>query len=67
MGKTVVKPEGSEETASKEPGYTKQQFLGSVKYKDKKDLLRALLVDDKSYTANEVEQLLNGFLKKEAK
>lgn len=67
MGKDVVKKEDFEETIAEASGYTKQQFLGSAKYADKKDLLNALLVDDQSYTSDEVEKLLNEFLKKEAK
>lgn len=50
-----------------EPGYTKQQFLGSAKYADKKDVLHALLVDNKTYSIEEVDRLLDTFLKQEAK
>lgn len=43
--------------------FTKQQLLASKKYAEKKDLLNALLVDDRSYSMAEVEETLNSFLK----
>ena len=43
--------------------FTKQQLLKSKKYAEKKDLLSALLVDDRSYSMAEVEEILNKFLK----
>jgi hypothetical protein len=43
--------------------FTKNQLVTSKKYAEKKDLLNALLVDDRSYTMTEVEEILNGFLK----
>lgn len=43
--------------------FTKQQLVTSKKYEERKDLLNALLVDDKSYSLIEVEGILNGFLK----
>lgn len=48
----------------KEPTtFTKQQLVTSKKYAERKDLLNALLVDGKSYSLIEVEEILNGFLK----
>ena len=43
--------------------FTKNQLVTSKKYSEKKDLLNALLVDDRSYTMTEVEEILNDFLK----
>lgn len=43
--------------------FTKQQLVTSKKYAEKKDLLNALLVDDRSYSMAEVEETLDGFLK----
>jgi hypothetical protein len=43
--------------------FTKQQLLKSKKYDEKKDLINALLVDDRSYSMAEVEETLDGFLK----
>lgn len=47
--------------------FTKQQFLGSSKYAQHQDVLNALLKDDQTYTTEKVNQLLDGFLEKEAK
>lgn len=48
-------------------GYTKQQFLNSETFQNKKDLVNALLVDGRMYTVDGVNKLINDFLKKEAK
>lgn len=47
-------------------GYSKEQFINSERYADKRDLLHAVLKDDEKYTSEQVEKLINGFLKKEA-
>lgn len=47
--------------------YTKQQFIDSPKYAVQRDVLHALLQDGKIYTTEKVDQLLDGFMKKEAK
>ncbi|WP_313132640.1 hypothetical protein [Anaerocolumna sp.] len=56
-----VKPAVSE--SEKPATFTKQQLLKSKKYTEKKDLINALLVDDRSYSMAEVEEILNNFLK----
>lgn len=43
--------------------FTKQQLVASKKFAEKKDLLNALLVDDRSYSMAEIEEILDGFLK----
>lgn len=47
--------------------YAKEQFLGSSRFADHKDVLNALLVEGKTYTTDQVERLVHDFLKKEAK
>lgn len=47
--------------------YTKEQIIRSKKYADSKDVLRALLEPEKTYTAAEVESIRQSFLNKEAK
>jgi hypothetical protein len=49
-----------EETAA--PVFTKSQLVKSQKYQNKRDALNALL-DEKSYTLKEVDEILNDFLK----
>ena len=48
-------------------GFTKEQYLNSDKYADKRDLIVALLKDDETYTTSQVDKLINDFLKKEVK
>lgn len=50
---------------SNAPTYTKQQFLSAKKFAGNGDVLNALLADDQVYTMQQVEKLLNDFLKKE--
>ncbi len=66
MGKSEVKPDpvAPDQQA---PDYTKQQFLGSAKYAAHKDVLNALLVDGKTYTSDNVDQLIKEFLEQEVK
>jgi len=55
------------ETAKPEQGFTKEQILASAKYANRRDLLTVLLVDGKSYTAEQVEQAMNDWFKKGVK
>jgi hypothetical protein len=43
--------------------YNKQQILNSKKYKSRRDVLGAILADGKMYTKEEVESLLEQFMK----
>ena len=43
--------------------YTKEQILCSRKYKYRRDALGVVLADGKEYTTEEVDTLLNEFLK----
>lgn len=47
--------------------FTKQQLVASKKYAEKRDLINALLADDRSYSMAEVEEILSGFLKGKVK
>lgn len=47
--------------------YTKKQLIGSEKYRSQKDLLGALLDDEKSYSKTETEETMNQFLKGKVK
>lgn len=50
-----------------EATFTKAQLLKSKKYSERVDLLNVLLQDDKAYTSNEVEKLIETFMNKEVK
>lgn len=43
--------------------YSKEQILASKKYKNRRDILGVLLADDKEYTFEKVDSLLEKFMK----
>ncbi len=53
----------SVEEITKEETYTKQAILNSKKYIKQKDLVNALLDDDKKYTLKEVDNSIKKYLK----
>lgn len=51
-------------TRQKEPvRYTKTQLASAKRYREKKDLITALLEEGKSYTTEEADQLIDTFMK----
>lgn len=44
--------------------YSKEQILSSQKYRDRKDLLSALLEKEKGYTLKQVEEIMKNYKKK---
>lgn len=56
----------SEVVAHQEGTFTKQQFLAAKQFRAQRDLLHALLAEDTRYTTIQVQNLIEGFLKKEA-
>jgi len=52
--------EVAEEVAIK---FTKEQIIKAKKYRDRRDLVNALLVNENSYTLNEVDELIEKFMK----
>ena len=47
--------------------YTKEQILGSKKYKHRRDALGVILTDDENYTIDKVDSLLENFMKGKVK
>ena len=45
--------------------FSKEQILKSNKFKDKRDILSALLEEDKKYKLSDVENMVIDFLNKE--
>ena len=43
--------------------YTKEQILASNKYKNRRDAVGVVLADGKSYTLDQVDSLLEKFMK----
>ena len=52
---------------AKAPKYSKEQLVRSQRYAHRRDLLGALLKDGKSYTFDEVDDLLNKYMKGKVK
>ncbi len=50
-----------------ETKFTKQQILAASKYNNRRDALNAILVDGETYTINEVNSLLENFMKGKVK
>lgn len=61
MSKNIL--EINEIKTKKESEFTKRQLLTSKKYQHQTDLLNAIL-EDRSYTIDEVDKLINDFMKK---
>lgn len=57
----------NETVKSTETTYTKEQILKSKKYREKRDLINALLVNGRSYTLTTVDDMIEKFLKGEVK
>lgn len=51
------------EKIAAEVTFTKEQLLKSEKYANRRDVLTALLEDDKTYTLKQVDSLLDKFYK----
>lgn len=47
--------------------FTKYQITNSKKYKSRRDLLNAILDDNKQYTTDEVDSLIYAFMKGDVK
>ena len=47
--------------------FTKEQILASNKYANRRDVLGAILSDDKTYTFEKVDSLLEKFMKGKVK
>lgn len=55
------------EVMDTKPHFTKAQILTSKKYANRKDLVGALLAEDKTYTADEADALIEKYLKGQVK
>ena len=53
----------TEEVAAAAPLFTKAQLTASHKYAARKDLVGALLDDNKEYTTAQVDELIENYLK----
>lgn len=55
------------EDKAKESKFTKRQLYNSEMFLEEKDLINALLEEDKRYSKKEVRNILDRYLKKEVK
>lgn len=55
----------TEQGPAEAQGYTKTQLLQSQRFAADRDVLTALLVDDKVYTLDDVQQQLDSFYQRE--
>lgn len=49
--------------AAEAAGYSRDQILISGRYAEKRDLLRVLLTDSREYTLEEVDDLIDNYMK----
>lgn len=59
----MMKEKVEEKNVKEQDTYSKDSIVKSKKYSNRKDLLNALLKDDKSYTFNEVDDIIDKFMK----
>ncbi len=59
----VKKKNNVSEEISKEKSYSLSQLLGSERFRNRRDLLKALLSNKKRYSISEVEQEIEKFMK----
>lgn len=57
----------TEQTKQTEQKYSKARLMASEAYKKHRDLIGVILEDNKSYTREEVNKKIDGYLKKEVK
>lgn len=48
-------------------GYTKAQITESKRFREHRDILNGILEDGKTYTLDEIDTIINSFLRKEVK
>lgn len=62
MIELAKKKEQTEVTQKEVPEFTKEQLLKSERFKDKRDLIDALLADNEKYSLAAVEEKINNFM-----
>ena len=63
MAKNTEIEKEIEKTEVEEILFTKEQIISSKKYANRRDVLGAILSSDKTYTSEQVESLLDKFMK----
>lgn len=65
--KTPETVSASVNTGKDENKFTKQQLLGSRRFRDRKDLVEALLDENRTYTVKAVEEKIEDYMKGKVK
>lgn len=63
----MAKTKGNAEVENQGTLFSKEQILNSKKYANRRDVLGAILSDEKTYTVEKVDSLLNDFMKGKVK
>lgn len=63
MESNIADMQGIQKPTQTEETYTKEAILRAKEYSIKKDLVNALLEDDKKYTIKQVDSIINKYLK----
>lgn len=61
--KATVQSEVQENVQKVQKTFSKEQILASEKYRNRRDLVYALLEENKNYTFEEVDNAINKFMK----
>lgn len=65
---TAEKSAQADADAGESPGgFTRQQLLSSARYRNRRDLVSALLEDGRKYTLKEADQVIDRFMKGKVK
>jgi len=59
----ATKKNNATEVATDSIGFTKESLVKSNRFKDKQDLVNAILDDGVEYTVNQVEDMIQNYLK----
>lgn len=65
--KKQKQPEAAGNQKKVESKFSKEQLLAAERFRDRRDLLNALLSERETYTVKTVEQMIDGFMKGEVK
>lgn len=57
----------SEQAVKADPKFSKQQLVECGRYKNRKDLVDALLADNEEYTMKQVDEMIEKFMKRTVK
>ena len=63
QAKDTVDTADVKKAAKQKQAYPKEQIIASAKYSNRRDLLTVLLEEGRSYTSEQVEQIMNNWLK----